>query len=192
MPNAAFARGRLCVGMTINGRCPARGSSRHECNIATIFPTAHHWKRPYHQPTQGFTLFEMMVVLVILAMAMTVVPSIMAGLDGSRLRAASDNLVARLRETRSEALRRYGIAELVLDTRKRTYATPAARGVQPLPSIVDAIEVRPQALVQPDGSARIRFGPDGTATQAQIFLRHGGSSVDIAVDWLTGRVHQGG
>ena len=155
-------------------------------------PAPHHRKRPDNRPTQGFTLFEMMVVLVILAMAMTVVPSIMAGLDGSRLRAASDNLVARLRETRSEALRRYGVAELVLDTRKRTYATPAARGVQPLPSVVDAVEVRPQSLVQPDGTARIRFGPDGTATQAQILLRHGGSSVDIAVDWLTGRVHQGG
>jgi general secretion pathway protein H len=134
----------------------------------------------------------MMVVLVILAMAMTVVPSIMAGLEGSRLRAASDSLIARLRETRSEALRRYGTAELVLDTRNRTYATPAARGVQPLPSVVDAVEVRPQTLLLPDGTARIRFAPDGTATEAQIFLRHGSSSVDIAVDWLTGRVRQGG
>jgi general secretion pathway protein H len=178
--------------MTINGRRPTRGSSRHESDLAAIMPAPHHRKPPSHRATQGFTLFEMMVVLVILAMAMTVVPSITAGLDGSRLRAASDNLVARLRETRSEALRRYGIAELVLDTRKRTYATPAARGIQPLPSVVDAVEVRPQALVQPDGTARIRFGPDGTATQAQIVLRHGGSSVDIAVDWLTGRVHQGG
>jgi general secretion pathway protein H len=178
--------------MTIDGRCPIHDSSLHEHALATIMPAPHHRKRPGNRPTQGFTLFEMMVVLVILAMAMTVAPSIMAGLDGSRLRAASDNLVARLRETRSEALRRYGVAELVLDTRKRTYATPAARGVQPLPSVVDAVEVRPQSLVQPDGTARIRFGPDGTATQAQILLRHGGSSVDIAVDWLTGRVHQGG
>src|ERR1700742_3518739 len=141
-----------------------------------------------HRPSQGFTLFEMMVVLVILAMAMTLVPSIMAGLDGSRLRAASDNLVARLRETRSEALRRYGVAELVLDTRRRSYATPAARGNQPLPSVVDAVELRPQALLRPDGTAHIRFAPDGTATEAQIFLRHGGSAVDIGVDWLTGRV----
>jgi general secretion pathway protein H len=144
------------------------------------------------RPTQGFSLFEMMVVLVILAMAMTVVPSIMAGLEGSRLRAASDNLVARLRETRSEALRRYAVAELVLDTRRRTYATPAVREVQALPSVIDAVDVRPRTLVGPDGTARIRFGPDGTATEAQILLRHGGSAVSIAVDWLTGRVREGG
>jgi len=103
-------------------------SQSFRCLVLLVFRN----KRMIHRcgSARGFTLFEMMVVLVILAMAMTVVPSIMAGLEGSRLRAASDNLVARLRETRSEALRRYLIAELVLDTRKRTYATPAARGVQ--------------------------------------------------------------
>lgn len=143
-------------------------------------------------PTAGFSLFEMLIVLVILAMAMTVAPSIMASLEGSRLRAASDNLIARLRETRGEALRRDAMAELVLDTKKRSYTTPVARGVQPLPSVVDAVQVRPQALLESDGLVRIRFAPDGTATEAQISLLHGGSSLGITVDWLTGRVRPGG
>jgi general secretion pathway protein H len=141
--------------------------------------------------TQGFTLFEMMIVLVILAMAMTVVPSIMAGLQGSRLRAASDNLVARLRETRGEALRRGLVTELVLDPAKRTYAMPTAADAQPLPAVVDAVDVKPSSLLQQDGMARIRFGPDGSATGVQISLRHRDSSIDIAVDWLTGRVYTG-
>jgi general secretion pathway protein H len=148
-------------------------------------------RSPGPTSTQGFTLFEMMIVLVILAMAMTVAPSIMAGLQGSRLRAASDNFVARLRETRNEALRRGSVAEMVLDPVRRTYATPTATEVQPLPDVIDAIEVRPPALLQPDGLARIRFGPDGAATEAQISLRHRASSIDITVDWLTGRVHSG-
>lgn len=52
--------------------------------------------------------------------------------------------------------------------------------------------IKPPALLQPDGIARIRFGSDGTATEARISLRHAGSSVGITVDWLTGRVHPGG
>jgi general secretion pathway protein H len=146
-------------------------------------------RSPGSTSTQGFTLFEMMIVLVILAMAMTVAPSIMAGLQGSRLRAASDKLVARLRETRGEALRRGSVVEIVLDPARRTYAMPTATEVQPLPDVVDAVEVRPPALLQQDGLARIRFGPDGAATEAQISLRHRASSIDITVDWLTGRVY---
>lgn len=89
---------------------------------------------------QGFTLFEMMIVLVILAMTMTVAPSIMAGLAGSRLRSASDNLIAQLRETRSQALRRGAPTEFAFDLAKRTYATATAPGFRPLPSVVDAVE----------------------------------------------------
>jgi prepilin-type N-terminal cleavage/methylation domain-containing protein len=144
-------------------------------------------------PTErGFTIFEMMVVLVIIAMAMTVAPSILAGLEGSRLRAASDELIARLRETRGQAVRRGAATELVLDLTKRTYAMPTEAGFHPLPAVVDAIDVKPQALLQPGGIARIRFLADGTASEARILLRHGGSSAAIAVDWLTGRVHPDG
>jgi general secretion pathway protein H len=140
----------------------------------------------------GFSLFEMMIVLAILAMAMTLAPSIIAGLDGSRLRAASDDLMARLRETRNQALRRGSMAELVLDTSKLLYATPVQPGFHRLPGIVDKVQITPAALLQPGGIAHIRFSGDGTATEARIVLGHGGSSTAILVDWLTGRVHQDG
>jgi type II secretion system protein H len=139
---------------------------------------------------QGFTLFEMMIVLAILAMAMTVVPSIVAGLDGSKLRAASDDLMARLRETRDQALRRGAMAELVLDTSKLQYSIPSGQGFHRLPAIIDKVKVTPAALLQPGGMAHIRFSGDGTATEARIVLGHGDSSTAILVDWLTGRVHQ--
>jgi len=140
----------------------------------------------------GFTLFEMMIVLVIIAMAMTIAPSIWAGIEGSRLRAATDDLVAGLRETRSQALRRGEATDLVLDLTKRLYAMPTATGFRPFPGVIDAVDVKPESLLQPGGLARIRFQADGTASEARIVLRHGGSSTAIAVDWLTGRVRQDG
>jgi type II secretion system protein H len=136
----------------------------------------------------GFTLFEMMIVLVILGLAMSVAPSIMAGLQGSRLRAASDELVWRLRETRNEAIRRGTTTEFVLDLSKRTYANTTGGGVFQIPAVVEAVDVKPAALRQPGGIVRIRFLADGTATAARITLRRGTSSGAIAVDWLTGGV----
>lgn len=148
-------------------------------------------QQPY-QPEQGFTIFEVLIVLVILGMAMTVAPSIMASLNGSRLRAASDELVARLRETRNQALVRGTVTELLLDLRQRSFATSNQASFRPLPGAIDAVDVAPPALVQSSGIARIRFLADGTASDARISLRRGGMSTEIAVEWLTGRVRQGG
>lgn len=137
-------------------------------------------------------MLEMLVVLVILAMTMTMAPSILAGLQGSRLRAASDELVWRLRETRDEAARRSAATELVFNLSKLTVAAISTAGFRPLPPIVDAMEVMPEALLQRDGMVRILFRADGTATGARIVLRHGAASTSVAIDWLTGAVRRDG
>jgi general secretion pathway protein H len=137
---------------------------------------------------RGFTILEMMVVLAIVGMAMMVAPGIIAGLEGSRLRAAADELVWRLRETRNEAIRSDAATELVLNPADRTYAIGAGASPHPLPAVVDAVEVTPSALRRTDGTIRIRFLPDGTATPARITLRHGSSAGIIAINWLTGGV----
>ena len=137
-------------------------------------------------------MLEMLVVLVILAMTMAMAPSILAGLQGSRLPAASDELVWRLRETRDEAARRSAATELVLDFSKLTVATTSQAGFRPLPAIVDAMEVTPEALLRPGGIVRILFLADGTATGARIVLHHGAASTAVAVDWLTGAVGRDG
>ena len=144
-------------------------------------------------PTQnGFSMLEMLVVLVILAMTMTMAPSILAGLQGSRLRAASDELVWRLRETRDEATRRSAATELMLDFSKLTVATISTVGFRPLPPIIDAMDVVPEALLKTGGIVRILFLADGTATEARIILRHGTASTAVVIDWLTGAVRRDG
>lgn len=147
---------------------------------------------PRHRRDRGFSILEMIVVLAIVGMAMTVVPAIMAGLEGSRLRAASDELVWRLREARNEAMRGNGASELVLNLADRTYATTANASPRTLPTVVDAVEVAPAVLRQTGGIVRIRFLSDGTATPARITLRHGSSTGVIAIDWLTGVVRLDG
>ena len=147
--------------------------------------------RPSRKPSRsdrGFTIIEMMIVLAIVAMAMTIAPAIVSGLAGGRLRAASDELIAQLRDARGQAMRRNAPTELMFDLAKRSYSSPGEAGLHVLPAVVDAVDVTPAALVQPGRIAHIRFLADGTADQARISLRHGTSTNVIAIDWLTGRV----
>jgi general secretion pathway protein H len=142
--------------------------------------------------SDGFTIVEMMVVLVILGLSMTVVPSIVSGLDGSRLRAASNEVVARLREARNQAVRSETPVDMVFDLRQHSYRTSSESGVNQMPAVVDRVEVSPASLADPNGIVRVRFQPDGSATPARIALwRRGGSAV-IAIDWLSGRIGTGG
>jgi general secretion pathway protein H len=147
-------------------------------------------RRPLNcgHPAAGFTIIEMMVVLAIVGIAMTIAPAIISGLAGGRLRAAADELVVQLRETRAQALRRSAPTDLVLDLDKRAYQGPGNVGARAFPPVVDAVDVTPRELVAPGRVAHIRFLADGSAVPARILLRHGSSTSVVAIDWLTGRV----
>lgn len=136
----------------------------------------------------GFTLIEMLVVVSILGLSLMVVPAITGGIRGSRLRAASDTVMAVLRETRTEALRRDGPADFVLSMPGGTFATSWRPRMQPLPAAITKVEVIPATLADAKGIVLIRFRPDGSATPAQIALFSGARRVVIGVNWLTGRV----
>lgn len=156
-----------------------------------MHPSAHP-TREIDRAETGFTIIEIMVVLAIMAMALTIAPTIVAGLSGGRLRAAADELAAELRAARGQALRRSSPVEMTLDLTKRGYSLSGNPRFHAFPDVVDAIDVTPAALVQPGGVARVRFQADGTADQARIALRHGATAKIIAVDWLTGRVRVDG
>jgi len=151
-------------------------------------PAPGHPQRRFRQSERGFTIIEMLVVLSIIAMTMTIAPAIVSGLAGTRLRAASDELVAQLRAARGQAIRRSAAVELTLDLTKLGYTVSGDPGFHALPAVVDGVDVAPATLVQPGRIARLRFQADGTAEPARISLRHGTSTKAIAIDWLTGRV----
>ncbi|MQP68101.1 type II secretion system protein GspH [Niveispirillum sp. SYP-B3756] len=130
-------------------------------------------ERPRHRQA-GFTLLEMLVVLLLLGVATALVaPRLASG--GARLDGDTRLLASRLAAARDQAVRQGRAVEISLD----------ARGLSQGTSLTVAGEVERGA----DGLARLRFLPDGSASGAEIRLRgpHGGERA-IAVDWLTGRV----
>lgn len=141
---------------------------------------------------RGFTILEMLVVLTIVGLMMTIAPAVVSGLDGSRLRAASFDLVARLREARSLAESRATAMDVVFDLDRRGTIVSSDSIFRPLPAIVDRIEIFPAGLVDDRRIARLRFMPDGTASSARIELRRGRLTAVVIVDWLTGRIWRDG
>src|SRR5215208_6254332 len=74
----------------------------------------------------GFTLLEMLVVLVIVALVAGVsLPLLGQPSDGVRLQSAAVELVGALRATRATAILRNGEAVLTIDVEQRRFSSPA-------------------------------------------------------------------
>jgi general secretion pathway protein H len=139
---------------------------------------------------RGFTLIEMLVVLLIIGMALTVVPSLLASLPNARLNAAANAMAGSLQQLRAQAIAGGQSTALLLDPASRSYATLPAGKRTVLPEVVDRVDVAAAAAYQTGEAGTFRFYADGTATGGTITLRNGNRVAAIAVDWLTGRVRR--
>lgn len=138
--------------------------------------------------TGGFTLLEMLVVILLIGIAAAAVAvSVTQGLASARINAASGEIAAALRATRAQAIVQGKERHFDVDVRADTYSDPKRKHVR-LPkglklSITSALEDRPNQHV-----GRIRFFPDGSSTGGHIILRSGRRQWQINVSWLTGQV----
>ena len=136
-------------------------------------------------PRNGFTLLEMIVVLVVLGLAVGLVlghgPPHNRALEVPNVAAG----VARaLREARGQAVAGNRTVLVAVDLVRHAIAVDGGR-VRPLPAEIGL------ALRGEDAGRRfgaIRFAADGSASGDQIELSGQSRRVDIGVNWLTGRV----
>jgi general secretion pathway protein H len=140
--------------------------------------------------TRGFTLIELLVVLVIIAVALTVVPTLVTSLPGSRLRAAADDMVATLRELRTQAVGSGRGTALVVDPVSRSYQILPDGARHRFPDVVTAVELTTADPLVASRAELLRFFPDGTADGGVITLRHGDRVTIVAVAWPSGRVQR--
>jgi general secretion pathway protein H len=123
----------------------------------------------------GFTLLEMIIVLVILGLILGIAaargPMHSASLDTE---AAARELAGTLRLVRGHA-----IAE------NRTIAVAVAANHYQVSGL--ATHSLPQDVAL-SGSAMIRFAPDGSSSGGSVVVQSATSSITIVVNWLTGRV----
>ena len=143
------------------------------------------------QSEAGFTLLEMLTVLVILGMAASLVAlSVSRGSDRMTLSALATEIASRARAARSVAIETGRDAMLSVDMERRSIDSPGRRSLLPIPADID-LDVVASATEQRGSVTAIRFFPDGASSGGTIRLSQSGSSYEIRINWFTGRVHVG-
>jgi general secretion pathway protein H len=137
---------------------------------------------------RGFTLIELIAVVVLLAIVLAIASlSLSKSLESAKVRAASKDLVAALRYTRGQAIVKGKPQVLVLDLEKNAYVAPGKKPVE-LPK--DMVLRLTTAETEQTGanSGGIRFFSDGSSTGGHVSVLMGQREWRINVAWLTGEI----
>ncbi|MEZ5931996.1 MAG: GspH/FimT family pseudopilin [Alphaproteobacteria bacterium] len=138
---------------------------------------------------RGFTLLELLVVLVIIGLTVSLIPGFLLRDNPSAiLDRAAASVADGLRSVRSRA---------VLENRENLFAIDVEShqfraGAEAIPvQIGSDIALRlltAESERSGETSGRIRFYPDGSSTGGRILLASGADRREVEVDWLTGDI----
>ncbi|MDE2408240.1 MAG: GspH/FimT family pseudopilin [Xanthomonadaceae bacterium] len=149
---------------------------------------------PQHRSGSGFSLLEMLLVLVLIAAAsLLAMAAFSGGLRGMQMRAAAREVAAQMRFTRALAIASGQPQDVVIDPAARTWTAAKGRhGRLPEGGEVVFTGARAAQLgivpASEGGLGAVRFFPDGAATGGRLRLQANGAGWDVDVRWLTGEV----
>jgi general secretion pathway protein H len=140
-------------------------------------------------PPRGFTLLEMLLVLVIAAAGYALVVRFTSGgVSGAELKSAARAVAAGLRDARGTAIATQETAALTLDLEARRFEVSGGGRARALPPRLELKLYTAQAEIKDERRGSIRFYPDGSSTGGRVTLGSGERRLLVDVDWLTGRV----
>jgi general secretion pathway protein H len=135
---------------------------------------------------QGFTLVELLVVLVIASLVLALVgTSISRSISGAEMRVAARKMTAALRYTRTRAILDKQEQVFLVDTENRKYVAPKRPEVE-LPEGMKVALTTARSELTAESVGGIRFYPDGGSTGGFVELDANGRVFRINVAWLTG------
>jgi len=136
----------------------------------------------------GFTLLEVVAVLVIAALVTSAVIFTNRSSGGAaRLKALSATVAAGLRHTRGRAIKTGREYVISVDTGNGRISWGTTRAPLTLGEGV-RIKVISAESERRDRIAGIRFFPNGSSTGGRLQLSSSGTQFNVAVNWLTGHV----
>ena len=138
---------------------------------------------------KGFTLVELLVVLVI-ALTATSISTVAYNKLSSQahLKSSARHIAASLRYARSFAVTRGAESRLKIDLKNRTYSYTGNSKTFRFKNSVDLDVYAANSFNNPDEIAEIRFAPDGSSSGGRVTLSARDKSYVIYVNWLTGQV----
>jgi general secretion pathway protein H len=134
----------------------------------------------------GFTLVELLVVLVIIALMLGLVgTSISRNISGAEMRTAASKVAASMRYTRTQAILKKSEQVFLVDTENRTYKA-GERDAEELPEGMNVELNTARSELTSETAGGIRFYPDGGSTGGNVRLEANGRIYRVNVAWLTG------
>ena len=139
--------------------------------------------------SRGFTLLEVIIVLVIAGMTMAMIVSFTGkGASSADLKASARSLASGLRAAQSTAMAQRRDAVLTIDVDAREFSFTGESRTHRLPEGIELKLYTAQTEVESQQKGSIRFYPDGSSTGGRITVSTGERKFLVDVDWLTGRV----
>ena len=136
--------------------------------------------------SRGFTLLELIVVLLVLALAVALsAPAVGRGTEGLRVRAEVAGFSATLRHAREQAItsRKAHVVAVDPAEHRMTIAVDGSDVRQ-----TRALPARLRVEASPPPALSVRFEPPGHSTGGDFRLSSGEVSYRVTVDPATGRV----
>lgn len=137
----------------------------------------------------GFTLLELLVVIVIIGLMLSLVPNLAAGLERARLRAAADEVVVALEESRQAAVTTGQQVDVTFDPIHPSFEVQRNR-LTWLAPVVRRLSLTAQVGVTTRHDL-VRFFPDGSAFACTVRLISIHATEIILIDGVTGRIRHG-
>ncbi|MGY6588981.1 MAG: GspH/FimT family protein [Wenzhouxiangella sp.] len=136
----------------------------------------------------GFSLVELIVVLVLIALLMMMVGlSITRSVASAEMRNAAREITAGLRHTRGQAVIQRQQQVFTVDAQSRTWQAAGRPPVQ-LPEGLEVTLNTARSELTGEAAGGIRFFPDGGSTGGSVSLIAGQREWHVTVGWLTGEI----
>ena len=139
--------------------------------------------------SRGFTLFEILVVMAIMALVLTLVPPLLPGvISATKVKSAAREIAAGLNYARNQAITRQKETTLTMDVEGKSFQLDEREKRLNLSDETTISLITASSEQISDHKGRIRFFPDGSSTGGQVKLGWASNEFLVDVNWLTGRV----
>lgn len=134
-------------------------------------------------PQRGFTLFEMLVVILLISLAVGVLGlGARQAVQAANERRVVGQMVDALRTTRAGAIVSGRAARTEFDLQRLTFQAPGRAPHAWPPSLQVSLHTAEQL------ASAVEFYPDGSSTGGNLLLANGSRRWRIDIGWLTGSV----
>ncbi|MBL8308882.1 MAG: GspH/FimT family pseudopilin [Burkholderiales bacterium] len=138
---------------------------------------------------RGFTLLEILVVIVIIAAVTAISPPLWSsGVSSAEHRAVTRAIAQTLRYARSEAVANRTDVGVEFNLQEHVYQLPGGKRQGKWPPTMELELVTTAAETVDEQRAFVRFYADGGSTGGRVTLKVKDRAYRVDINWLTGHV----